>query len=76
MLATAAAPTIHTLADREFLTPAEAAAKLALTKRTLENFRTRGLGPAFRKLGRLVRYHRDDLAAWAEASKRQSTRGN
>lgn len=59
---------------REFLTPAEAAAHLAISKRTLEGFRIRGGGPTFRRMGtKLVRYHRDDLAAWAEAGRHTST---
>ncbi|MER2266819.1 helix-turn-helix transcriptional regulator [Methylobacterium oxalidis] len=61
-------------APREFLTPAEAAAQLALTARALESYRTRGGGPAFHKLGRNVRYRLSDLIAWAEAGKRLSTR--
>lgn len=63
----------NTSYPREYLTPAEAAANLALSKRTLENFRTRGGGPVFRRFGGAVRYHRDDLAAWANAGKRRST---
>ncbi len=58
----------------DFLTPAEAAAHLTLTERCLESLRTRGGGPAFHKLGRSVRYARDDIAAWARAGKRRSTR--
>lgn len=61
-------------APGDFLTPAEAAAHLALTQRCLEGLRTRGGGPAFHKLGRAVRYHRDDLTAWASAGRRHATR--
>lgn len=57
-----------------FLTPDEAANHLALSKRTLENFRIRGGGPRFHKFGRkVVRYHYDDLAAWIEGARRSFT---
>jgi CRP-like cAMP-binding protein len=36
------------------------------TTSTLESLRTRGGGPAFRKLGRAVRYTEADLVAWLE----------
>jgi len=35
--------------------------------------RVHGGGPVYRKHGRYVRYHLDDLIAWSEASKRRST---
>ncbi|MEA1833425.1 helix-turn-helix domain-containing protein [Methylobacterium durans] len=61
------------IATRPYLTPAEAAAHLSIPVRTLEGYRKRGGGPVYRKLGRkTVRYHRDDLTAWAEAGKRRS----
>jgi hypothetical protein len=43
----------------------QAAAFLNVSPRTLEDWRWRGGGPLFRKLGqRLVRYSRDDLSAF------------
>ncbi|HSC11186.1 MAG TPA: helix-turn-helix domain-containing protein [Rhodanobacteraceae bacterium] len=43
----------------------EAAAILGARVQTLRNWRWRGEGPRFRKIGlRLVRYHRTDLAAF------------
>lgn len=46
----------------------EAAAILGAQVQTLRNWRWRGEGPRFRKVGqRLVRYHRADLAAFVEA---------
>lgn len=49
----------------EFLTPPEAAIFLNSTVRTLENWRVRGGGPAFTRLGtKTVRYHVDDLRNW------------
>lgn len=60
-------------ADKPFLTTKGAAAWLGLTKNTLEKMRVNGNGPAYRKHGRYVRYHLEDLVAWSEASKRRST---
>lgn len=44
-----------------------------LKPNTLENWRSRGVGPRFIKIGRLVRYSIDDLDAYLEAHSRQST---
>jgi excisionase family DNA binding protein len=59
--------------EKPFLTTKEAAAWLGLTSNTLEKWRVQGGGPPYRKHGRYVRYHLDDLVAWSEASKRRST---
>lgn len=46
----------------------EAAAILDARVQTLRNWRWRGEGPRYRKIGaRLVRYHRADLAAFIDA---------
>ena len=58
---------------KPFLTTREAAAWLGLTKNTLEKMRVHGNGPLYRKHGRYVRYHLEDLIAWSEANKRKST---
>ncbi len=60
-------------ADRPFLNTREAAAWLGLTKNTLEKMRVFGAGPLYRKHGRYVRYHMEDLVAWSESRKRRST---
>jgi hypothetical protein len=44
-----------------------------LTPNTLEKWRVQGGGPPYRKHGRYVRYHLEDLIAWSEAQKRRST---
>jgi predicted DNA-binding transcriptional regulator AlpA len=49
-----------------------AAEFLNLGESTLAKLRTSGEGPPFRKLGRSVRYARDDLQAWADAHIRHS----
>jgi len=44
----------------------QAGALLGLSHRTLEDWRLKGLGPRFLKLGRSVRYRADDLAAFID----------
>ena len=56
-----------------YLTCKEAGAFLKLSPRTLENMRTSGRGPRFRKLGRRVVYAQADLIAWADARACEST---
>lgn len=60
------------LPESPYLTTEEAAAVVRLAPATLRNMRSRGAGPAFRKHGRLVRYHIDDLNAWS-ASRQTDT---
>lgn len=51
-----------------YLAPAEAAAILGISTRTLKEHRYAGTGPAFVKVGhRTIRYRRADLDAWAES---------
>ncbi len=59
--------------ERPFLNTKEAAAWLRLTKNTLEKMRVQGKGPVYRKHGRYVRYHIEDLVDYSNASKRRST---
>lgn len=47
------------------LTEPEAAARLGLSPSSLEKLRRRGRGPIARRIGRLVRYRRDDLDEWS-----------
>ncbi|WP_316979512.1 helix-turn-helix domain-containing protein [Shumkonia mesophila] len=56
-----------------FLNTAQAAFYVGLSSRTLEKMRVMGGGPKFRKHGRYVRYHIDDLDAWSEARSKKST---
>jgi excisionase family DNA binding protein len=51
----------------QLLKPKAAAEFLNLGQSTLAKLRATGEGPPFRKLGRSVRYSRDDLQAWADA---------
>lgn len=58
----------------ELLTTEEAAAYLNLrNKRTLDNWRSAGFGPRYSKIGRAVRYRRNDLIVWIEANTHQHT---
>lgn len=44
-----------------------------LDVKTMQSWRLKGTGPAFLKIGRLVRYRRADLDSWLESRRRQST---
>lgn len=56
-----------------FLNTAQAAFYVGLSRRTLEKMRVVGGGPQYRKHGRYVRYHIDDLDAWSKARVKSST---
>jgi|DEB19_MinimDraft_2_1074335.scaffolds.fasta_scaffold34554_2 predicted DNA-binding transcriptional regulator AlpA len=59
-----------------FVPPVDTAGAAELTgfaEKTLENMRSRGDGPPFLKLGRLVRYDPRDLEAWKAARRFNST---
>jgi excisionase family DNA binding protein len=49
-----------------FLTTEQAAYYVGLARETLEKMRREGRGPRFRKHGRYVKYHIDDLDTWSE----------
>jgi excisionase family DNA binding protein len=51
-----------------FLTTKQAAHYVGLSYETLEKMRRKGRGPHFRRHGRYVRYHIDDLEAWSETN--------
>lgn len=55
-----------------FLSPAQAAFYLGLSERTLQEYRTAGTGPRYRRHSRHLRYHIDDLDKW---SRRQEKAG-
>ncbi len=56
-----------------FLNTGQAAHYVGLSRRTLEKMRTTGGGPRFRKHGRYVRYHIDDLDKWSADHLKSST---
>lgn len=65
--------TTVTKQQMDFLTQTEAGEFLRLSPRTLQNMRVSGEGPVYRKHGRLVFYRMEDLIAWSEARKQEST---
>ena len=52
-----------------FLNTAQAAYYVGLSRRTLEKMRTHGGGPRFRRHGRYIRYHIDDLDLWSQGER-------
>ncbi|MGF7150088.1 excisionase family DNA binding protein [Sphingomonas zeicaulis] len=48
-----------------FLSPEQAAHYLGVSVRTLQEHRSRGSGPPYRRHFRHVRYHIDDIDAWS-----------
>ncbi len=52
------------------LTTAQAATHLGLSRHYLNESRAAGTGPAYVKLGRMVRYRHADLDAWVTAALR------
>ena len=55
------------------LTPDEASALLRVDEGTLANWRYRGIGPVFVKLGGKVRYAKNDLNSFVQQSRQQMT---
>lgn len=56
----------------------EAAAMLGVSPRTLANWRTQGIGPAFIRIGAVhsrTLYRLDDLRAWLDANRVETTGG-
>jgi excisionase family DNA binding protein len=51
----------------------QAARFLSLGRRTLQNWRVIGGGPAFIRVGRSVRYRQSDLEQWIDARRFHST---
>ena len=59
---------------RPLLTAIQAAERLGVPPSVLERWRGTGEGPAYVKLsGKYVRYNHDDIDAFVEAHRRQST---
>ncbi|MCY4429404.1 MAG: helix-turn-helix domain-containing protein [Rhodospirillales bacterium] len=57
----------------KFLSTPQAAERLGLSARTLEEYRRTGQGPVFHRFGYLARYRVTDLEAWAAARRRTTT---
>ena len=57
---------LNTQNDDQLLTEFQASEVLQIGVRTLQGWRVRGQGPKYRKLGRAVRYSRNELIEWAD----------
>lgn len=57
-----------------YLNTDQAAHFLSLSRRTLQTYRSEGIGPAWRRHSRIVQYHIDDLIAWSKARVRKPKR--
>lgn len=64
---------MHPNEKRELLDVKRAAARVGLSKSTLDKLRVYGGGPRFMKFGRAVRYSTADLDIWVSESRRAST---
>jgi hypothetical protein len=58
----------HELQDEGLLTEMAAARLLCLSSRTLQTWRSKGLGPPFVRVGRAIRYDRRLLVEWMKAN--------
>jgi excisionase family DNA binding protein len=67
------ATAIASRATREVFTTEEAAEYLRCSAEQLEALRTKGDGPRYAKLGRLVRYRRGALDEWLVSNERAHT---
>lgn len=65
-----------TLQFSRLSTEREEAARLRLSMRTLQAWRTKGGGPPFIKLGKAVRYNPAEVDAWLAGQARTNTATN
>jgi hypothetical protein len=61
------------LLDQGLLSPEDVALLLKVDLRTLANWRYRGFGPIFTKLGGIVRYTRSDVNDFVTSSRQSMT---
>ena len=54
--------------ERPYLNTRQSAHFLSISVRKLEQMRSAGTGPRFRRHGRLVYYHVDDLESWSRST--------
>lgn len=59
--------------SRPLLDDRALAAILKIAQQTPRKWRLQGVGPKYLKIGRCVRYHPDDVAAYIDAARRTST---
>lgn len=58
--------TSRTTPEPEFITARDAAKKFGIPVKTLESMRSRGVGPAYYKIGTGIRYRPIDVRGWVE----------
>lgn len=61
-------PTFQIAPGKALLTAEQAAEYLHVQTQTLANWRTEGRGPAFVRIGRLIRYRLEVLDKWIDSS--------
>ena len=61
------------MSHTKLLTNAQTAALIGVRPNTLEIWRIQGKGPAYRKVGRLVRYVEAEVLSWLDDQMRQNT---
>ena len=61
--------------DRPYLNTSQAAHFLGIGWRKLQRLRVAGEGPRFRRHGRLIYYHVDDLETWSRGTAVEGCRG-
>ena len=57
----------------QLMTETEVADLICITARALQNWRLRGGGPEYVKIGRSVRYQRSDVMSFIDERKRRNT---
>ena len=64
---------IGSMSPIRLLNNAQTAAHIGVRPNTLEIWRIQGKGPAYRKVGRLVRYVEAEVLSWLDDQMRQNT---
>lgn len=59
-----------TAIERKAMTEKDTAAYMCVSEKTLQKWRWQGCGPAFLKVGRLIRYRLEDVDAYLDSCKR------
>jgi excisionase family DNA binding protein len=61
---------------KPLLTPEQIAQYFGISEGTLANWRSRGVGPAFLKVGKAVKYREEDVSAWLEDNTKEPGHGH
>jgi len=57
---------------RELLSPADLADELGVPTGTLADWRSRGIGPAYLRIGKHARYRRADVDRWLDSRRHET----